>query len=155
MEGKGEILSLELYPSRVPLIEEGAKRLGITILKAMAKNAAVPEAAFAGSFDRVICDVPCSGYGTIAKKPDIRHKAKEAEEGLYKTQRAILEAGAAALKKGGVLVYSTCTLNPKENENVTNDFLSSHPEFIRSGKEETIFPVGGENDGFFCDRLEK
>ena len=61
----------------------------------------------------------------------------------------------SSVKKGGRLVYSTCTLNPDENERITDAFLRDHPEFIRIGEAETIFPIGGENDGFFCDLLER
>ncbi len=155
MEGNGDILSFELYESRLPLICEGAKRLGIEILRAEQNDSSLLRADLKESFDRVICDVPCSGYGTIAKKPDIRHKSPEEAEALPPLQRAILEVGAASTKKGGRLVYSTCTLNPAENEDITNGFLRDHPEFVRIGKAETIFPAGGENDGFFCDLLER
>ncbi|MBR3837863.1 MAG: 16S rRNA (cytosine(967)-C(5))-methyltransferase RsmB [Clostridia bacterium] len=155
MEDKGEVLSLELHPNRLPLIAEGAVRLGISSIQTASGDSSLPAPQRIASFDRVICDVPCSGYGVIAKKPDIRHKAREEGESLPSLQLAILEQGAAALKPGGLLVYSTCTLNPKENEEVTEAFLSRNPDFRRCGEAETIFPVGGENDGFFCDRLEK
>ncbi|MBR2616390.1 MAG: 16S rRNA (cytosine(967)-C(5))-methyltransferase RsmB [Clostridia bacterium] len=155
MNGQGEIVSTELHPGRLRLIREGAERLGLACIRCRTGDSSVPLSEDREAFDRVICDVPCSGWGVIAKKPDIRHKAKEESEGLPALQYAILEAGAAALKRGGRLVYSTCTLNPKENEEVTDRFLSLHPEFVRHGEKETVFPVGGENDGFFCDCLEK
>jgi len=155
MNGKGEVLSLELYPFRLPKIREGAARLGISILTARENDSSKIRPDLSGLFDRVICDVPCSGYGVIAKKPDIRHKKEEEAHLLPELQLSILEAGADALKPGGVILYSTCTLNPSENEMVTEAFLACHPEFSRIGESETIFPVGGENDGFFCDLLEK
>ena len=155
MENRGEILALELHESRLNLIEKGAERLGITILRAQQNDSSRKRADLKDKFDRVICDVPCSGYGTIARKPDIRHKDPGDAEGLPALQYAILEAGADALKPGGVLLYSTCTLNPAENEDITDSFLSRHPEFVRIGESETIFPRGGEHDGFFCDLLEK
>ncbi|MBR2634404.1 MAG: 16S rRNA (cytosine(967)-C(5))-methyltransferase RsmB [Clostridia bacterium] len=155
MEGEGEIVSHEFYPSRLSLITKGAQRLGISIIRAEARDSSRPLEDAREAFDRVICDVPCSGYGTIAKKPDIRHKPKSDADALPPLQEAILDVGARALKKGGRLLYSTCTLNPKENENVTDRFLSLHPEFVRVGEAETLFPKGGENDGFFCDLLEK
>ncbi len=155
MEGEGEILSFELHENRLPLILEGARRLGIRILSAEQNDSSLPRPELRGRFDRVICDVPCSGWGTIAKKPDIRHKKKEEAEELPRLQRAILESAADAVKAGGVILYSTCTLNPAENEGVTDAFLAEHKDFCRVGEAETIFPVGGENDGFFCDLLRK
>ena len=155
MEGEGEILSLELHENRLPLIMEGAKRLGIDCMTAEQNDSSVAKEKHAEAFDRVICDVPCSGWGTISKKPDIRHKTKEEGDSLPALQRTILEVAAKAVKKGGFILYSTCTLNPKENEEVTNAFLASHSEFSRVGEYETIFPVGSENDGFFCDLLKK
>jgi len=155
LRGKGEIFSAELHPFRLERIRSGAERLGISILKPLVNDSSRIREEWKGSFHRVICDVPCSGYGTIAKKPDIRHKNPEEANELPALQRAILESGASALMTGGRLVYSTCTLNPRENEAVTDSFLADHPEFFRVHPAETIFPVGGENDGFFLDILEK
>ncbi len=155
MENCGSILSLELHKSRLDMIRKGAEKLGITILKAEANDSSLIREDLREKFDCVICDVPCSGYGTIAKKPDIRHKDPKDAAFLPPIQKKILESGADALKKGGRLLYSTCTLNPAENEDITNEFLSLHPEFVRVGNAETILPNGGENDGFFCDLLEK
>lgn len=155
MGGQGEVLSFELHESRLERMKEGAARLGLACIQMQANDSSVPRADLEGKFDRVICDVPCSGYGTIAKKPDIRHKDPRDAQSLPELQKKILLAGANALKAGGRIVYSTCTLNPEENEAVTNDFLIQNPNFIRIGSEETIFPEGGEHDGFFCDLLEK
>ncbi len=155
MNNRGQILSLELYEHRLERIRSGAERLGIDILRAEQSDSSKPHAALSGRFDRVICDVPCSGYGTIAKKPDIRHKNPDDAKALPELQMKILESGADALKAGGRLLYSTCTLSPAENEEVTDSFLERHPEFSRIGSAETIFPIGGVCDGFFCDLLEK
>ncbi len=155
MENEGCVLSLELHKNRISMIEEGAKRLGISVLKAEQNDSTVKREELRGKFDRVICDVPCSGYGTIAKKPDIRHKDPSDAALLPPIQLQILEAGADAVKKGGRILYSTCTLNPQENEEITEKFLALHPDFVRIGSPETIFPKAGENDGFFCDLLEK
>ncbi len=155
MENEGEILSFELHENRLPLIQEGAERLGISIIKAETNDSSLIRTDLKGKFDRVICDVPCSGYGTIAKKPDIRHKKKEDAESLPALQLAILKAGADALKVGGRILYSTCTLSPDENEKVTDAFLAEMKNFVRIGSPETVFPKGGENDGFFHDLLEK
>jgi 16S rRNA (cytosine967-C5)-methyltransferase len=155
MNGSGTILSADLHPVRLEKMKNGMKRLGLTCIQTVKNDASLPCDQWKEKFDRVICDVPCSGYGTIAKKPDIRHKDPADANLLPALQATILENGASALKKGGRLLYSTCTLNPKENEEVTDSFLQRHPEFKRIGEKETIFPIGGENDGFFCDILEK
>ncbi len=155
MEDRGEVLSLELYPQRLSLIKEGAKRLGIRSLSAEENDSTAIREEWRGTFDKVICDVPCSGFGVISKKPDIRHKKKEEKDSLPPLQLAILKAGAEALRPGGRILYSTCTLNPEENEKVVNTFLKEDPRFVRIGKEETLFPKGGENDGFYSDLLEK
>ncbi len=155
MDGEGNILSLELYPQRLLLIEDGAKKLGISCISTAVNDSTSIQKEWQGSFDKVICDVPCSGFGVIAKKPDIRHKDKEEKNSLPMLQLAILKAGSEALKAGGRILYSTCTLNPEENEKVVEAFLSENPDFIRIGKEETLFPKGGENDGFYSDLLEK
>lgn len=154
-DDQGKVLSLELYPKRLALIREGAKRLGIQSLTACENDSTGIRDEWKEAFDKVICDVPCSGYGVIAKKPDIRHKKMEEAASLPSLQLAILKAGAAAVKPGGRILYSTCTLNPEENEKVTDAFLEENPHFIRIGKRETLFPKGGENDGFFSDLLEK
>lgn len=155
LENEGEILAFELRENRLPLIREGAERLGICVLNVEANDSSLPRQDLKEAFDRIICDVPCSGYGTIAKKPDIRHKKKEEAESLPALQLAILKASADALKIGGRILYSTCTLSPEENEGVTNAFLAQNPNFVRIGSPETVFPKGGENDGFFHDLLEK
>ena len=104
---------------------------------------------------RLFATFPAPVSEPLQKKPDIRHKAKEEKDALPSLQLAILEVGARALKPGGRILYSTCTLNPEENERVVNAFLERHSEFIRIGKAETLFPQGGENDGFYSDLLEK
>lgn len=155
MKDRGSILSLELYPQRLSLIKDGAEKLGIRSISAETNDSTSIRDEWRNAFDKVICDVPCSGFGVIAKKPDIRHKKKEEKDPLPALQLAILKAGAEALRPGGRILYSTCTLNPEENEKVVNAFLEEDPRFIRIGKEETLFPKGGENDGFYSDLLEK
>ena len=155
MQDKGTLYALDLHPHRVELIRKGALRLGITCVTPEAGDASLPLAPWEGKADRVLCDVPCSGSGVIAKKPDIRLKKKEENASLPALQEKILQAASGAVRPGGRLVYATCTLNKLENEAVTDAFLSCHPAFHRVGEPTTVFPEAGENDGFFVDVLEK
>ncbi|MBQ3865415.1 MAG: 16S rRNA (cytosine(967)-C(5))-methyltransferase RsmB [Clostridia bacterium] len=155
MEDRGAVIATDLHPARVRLIEEGARRLGLTCIRAFARDAALPDPAFAGKADKVLCDVPCTGYGVIAKKPDIRLKGRDEGRDLPEIQGAILRAGAKALRPGGRLVYATCTLNKRENEEVTARFLEENDSFYALSEPETILPRAGENDGFFTAVLEK
>jgi len=144
MENRGEIQSRDLHGHKISLIDRGADRLGITILHAAQQDATrfVPEQLAA--FDRVICDVPCSGLGVIRKKPDIRYKDIAPLAGLPAVQLRILETQSAYVKPGGALLYSTCTIIPEENGGVVEAFLRGHPEFHR---EQMKLPIETENNG--------
>ncbi len=156
MENRGRIYSFDLHANKLSLVLKGAQRLGIDIINADVCNATSPRTELEGSADAVICDVPCSGLGIIAKKPDIKYKSLSDIERLPKIQLAILTASSLYLKKGGRLMYSTCTLNPDENERVTETFLGSHPDYRRAeGFPKTYFPSQTSDDGFFCDLLIK
>ncbi len=156
MKNKGEVFSFDLHKNKLSLIEKGAKRLGIDIIQAEENNANNPPAHLIGTADGVICDVPCSGLGIIAKKPDIKYKDAEDIKRLPEVQCSILQNSSKYLKKGGRLVYSTCTLNPEENERVTEEFLQEHTDFHRAeGYPVTVFPFDGYEDGFFYDLLIK
>ena len=172
MENRGEVHSFDLHKSKLSLITSGAERLGLSVVTVDERDARDPDPALLGKCDRVLCDVPCSGLGVIAKKPEIRHKDLTESARLPSIQAAILEASAGYLKHGGVLVYSTCTILPAENENVIKAFLEVHPEFepldfsfpakddsvsdIRSeGGMVTLLPDQNATDGFFIARLRK
>lgn len=164
MRNGGEVVCCDLHGSKLPLIRSGASRLGIGIIRTVCRDSSVPEPDFAGSFDRVICDVPCSGYGVIGKKPEIRYREPRSSQDLPELQLSILNAAATALKPEGIIVYSTCTLLPEENENVVSRFLSDHPDFVlipfsAGGREApdgmlTLMPDEG-TDGFFTARMMK
>ncbi len=163
MENEGEILSFDLHKNKLSLIENGAKDLGLTIIRTGVQNASVYNEEMP-VFDRILCDVPCSGLGVIAKKPDIRYKSEEDIARLPSLQAKILENCSKYLKNGGTLVYSTCTLNPKENGDIVNAFLGTHPEFslcpFTAMGEETsgmleILPFRNGTDGFFIAKLKK
>jgi len=152
MENKGEIYAFDLYPHRVELINKGANRLGIDIIKASSADTSkkLPVAITA---DRIICDMPCSGLGMLSKRPEIRYKDLSEINELIKLQSAILENASSYLKKGGKLLYSTCTVNKEENEGVLNKFLDTHPEFSYVSEPKTYMTYGEE--GFFTAVLEK
>ena len=168
MENTGSLHAFDLYKGRVGLIQQGAERLRLSCIQAGRKDASKPYEGL-GLMDRVLCDVPCSGYGVIRRKPEIRYKPLATVRELPRLQYAILENGAALVKPGGLLLYATCTLNPAENGAVASRFLQEHPEFepapfrllgvIRLVEEPshtiTLLPVNGGSDGFYAARFRR
>jgi len=164
MQNTGSITACDIHASKLSLIESGAGRLGIKVIKTVCRDSSGEWPGYAGKFDRVICDVPCSGFGVIAKKPELRYKLPEVSAGLPELQYKILKASASMLKKGGRLVYSTCTLLPAENGGVVSKFLEENPGFstvdFKVGSREsengmlTLTPDKG-TDGFFIAAIEK
>ncbi len=154
MQNSGSIISCDLHENKLSLIENGAKRLGIDIINARQADGSVFNPEFEGKLDRVLCDVPCSGFGTISKKPDLRLKNADSIIDLPSIQLSIVNNCAKYVKIGGILVYSTCTLNPAENENNVKAFLESNPEFELLG-ERTCFPYESEYDGFYFAKMIK
>lgn len=154
MENKGKLYSFDLHKNKLSLVERGAAKLGIDILSAEERDGRNPDETLTGKADRVICDVPCSGFGVIAKKPDIRYKNPAEAERLPGIQYDILVGASGYVKPGGVLVYSTCTLNPAENDEVVYRFIESHKDFILEDSR-TFMPHKDGCDGFFAARLIK
>ena len=166
MQDSGRLVSGEFAPSRVPLLQKAFDRCGITCAVAVENDAAVHNTTWP-RFDRVLCDVPCSGLGVIAKKPDIRYKDLDGIENLLDTQQKILQNGADSLAENGRLVYSTCTVNVQENQNQVEKFLSANPDFHLVQPESAlpgadITPLGTVflphktgTDGFFAAILER
>lgn len=167
MAGRGEITSCDIHPHKTALIENGAARLGLANLTARVQDAAEPVASWVGAMDTVIADVPCSGLGIIRKKPDIRYKDLNELENLPQLQGKILANQASYVKPGGVLLYSTCTVLKRENEDVVQAFLAEHPDFSLEKlmlpeifpKNETgmltLIPGEYDTDGFFICRLRR
>ncbi len=153
MQNKGRIVAFDLYPQRVELIEQGAGRLGIDIIDARVGDASIFDENL-GLADRVLCDVPCAGLGDIGRKPEIRYKSIKDIEKLPPLQYNILVNSARYLKVYGTLVYSTCSLNPKENEEVVKRFLDAHDDF-ELVEQRTIFPQEEDCDGFFYSVMKK
>ena len=154
MENRGRVQSYDLRGSKLSLIDEGATRLGITCITAAEKDSSLTDPALFEGADRVLCDVPCSGLGVIAKKPDLRHKDPSQIDALPAIQYRILANGARYLRAGGTLVYSTCTLNRAENEGVVERFLAEHQNFSVQTMT-TLFPHESGTDGFFICSMRK
>ena len=167
MGGRGEITACDIHPHRVELIEKGAQRLGFDNISARVWDASAQNPDWVGQMDAVIADVPCSGFGIIRKKPDIRYKDMKALEELPALQLAILRNQASYVRPGGVLLYSTCTLTREENQGVVEAFLAQDPAFsLEKLPLPGVFPenesgmlalIPGQydTDGFFICRLRK
>lgn len=153
MKDKGEIWCGDLHEHRVKLVHEGALRLGLTNIKAMVMDATNLRVVKQQEFDRVLCDVPCSGYGVLSRKSDIKYHMQSSDmDTLIPLQRDILETSSEHVKKGGVLMYSTCTLNKKENEKQIEWFLKKRQEFSLE-KQWTLFPYEASSDGFYMAKM--
>jgi len=172
MENTGEIYAIDLTKEKLKRIEEGGSKSGIRIVKTVRGDASRPLLVPEGlQFDRILADVPCSGFGTLRKNPDLKwRKGEEDVRRLSELQTSILRNLSGYLKKGGILVYSTCTIFHEENEDVVEEFLREHPEFhldpignvlpdkcrpfTTDGYFKT-YPQREDMDGFFVARLIK
>ena len=167
MKNEGSVTSCDIHAHKISLIEKGAARLGISIITAREADASKFQEEFKDGFDVVVADVPCSGLGVIRKKPDIRDKDLAPTERLPAVQAAILENVSRYVRPGGALLYSTCTVLRRENEDVANAFLARHPAFHleaftvpdgldgQNGGMLTLYPHVHEADGFFICKLRK
>lgn len=163
MENRGEITSCDLHEKKLRLIDSGAKRLGVSCIRTMAADASGFQEAWQNAFDLVIADVPCSGFGVMRKKPEIRARGQEDAARLPEFQSRILDNLSHYVAPGGTLLYSTCTVLRQENEDVVNAFLSSHPDFrpmdfsIGEKSSEngcyTFWPHIDGSDGFFVSKM--
>lgn len=165
MEDRGRILCGDLYPEKCETMARRAADLGITCLRTAARDASAPcPEPLRGAFDKVLCDVPCSGFGVIRRKPEIRYKPLDSLQELPALQYRILEQAARMVRPGGSLQYSTCTLRPEENEQVAARFLREHPAFsprllplttcfkklsVAPSHEITLLPHIHGTDGFY------
>lgn len=169
MENRGELLAFDQYRGKVGLIRQGAQRLGLSAVQAEVRDALNPKETLAPA-DRVLCDAPCSGLGIIRRKPEIRYKNPSVLDSLPDLQYRILCKSSELVKSGGILVYSTCTLNPKENGEVAAEFLKNNSKFVplpiplparfaRACSEPenqlTMMPHINGTDGFFVAAFQK
>ena len=145
MENSGRVAACDTQPERLDLLRENCARLGVTCV----------EYGKTGPFDRILVDAPCSNTGVLRRRVDLRWRVKPGEiEELARTQQALLSEAAAQLKPGGTLVYSTCSLEPEENESVTEEFLDGHPDFKLESQRQLLPMVDGV-DGAFVARMTK
>ncbi len=166
IKDNGSVTACDIYPARVKLIESGAERLGIKSIKTEVSDASEVNKSFS-LFDKVLCDVPCSGLGIIRRKPEIKYKSAQDIDKLHNLQYLILCVTAKYVKKRGNLVYSTCSLNPAENTEICKKFLSENKDFVLcdiEGAESfglvedkmlTVLPAKNDTDGFFIAKFER
>ena len=153
MENEGEIIACDLYPHRVELIEKSARRLGIKIIKSRVLDATKFDENL-GQFDCILCDVPCSGLGVIRRKPEIKYTKSDDFGELENIQLAIVKNALRYLKKGGKLLYSTCTLRKAENENLVISLKKEYNDLYLIS-EKTFMPHKDGTDGFYCALFKK
>ena len=156
MENQGEILACDLHEHRLELIRQGMAKLNVHNVTVQQLDATQAHLCFEReSFDCLLLDVPCSGLGTLRHKPDLKfHIQPEDLDALILTQKAILDSCSGLVKVGGVLVYSTCTLNRKENDKQIDGFLKQHSEYELI-ESQTCFPFERNQDGFYMAKLVK
>ena len=167
MGNEGKIRGCDVHKHKTVLIQKGAERLGLHNVIVREQDATQMHSNWCGKMDVVLADVPCSGYGIIRKKPDIREKDPKQMQQLPQLQKKILAQQAQYVKPGGLLLYSTCTLVWEENEGVVEEFLAQHPNFVTeplplpdvfpnntSGMLRLI-PGQYDTDGFFICRLRR
>ena len=167
MEDEGEVLSLDIHPHKIGLIQNGAERLGLKSIRTFENDAGQYNPVL-GKFTKVLCDLPCSGLGIIRKKPEIGYNIVAFLDNLPKIQYSLLCISAQYVEDNGILVYSTCTLRKKENEEIAQRFLENHKEFLpipvlpelKRAYEQptnmiTLFPHLHGTDGFFISAFQK
>lgn len=153
MGDNGKIIAFDIHDHKIKLIESAAERLGIHSIKAVLHDSTAVIDELREQADRVLCDVPCSGWGIIRRKPDIK-LSKNDVSALPELQLEILRNGAQYLKAGGTLVYSTCTIDPDENDGVISQFLNENNNFEKV-YEKTYYPYIDNSDGFYICKLKK
>lgn len=162
----GCVTACDLHESKLSRIREGCRRLDLSCVETVTADGRIFRPEWAHAFDTVLVDAPCSGLGIIRKKPDVRYKKADDLFALPVIQSAILENAARYVRPGGSLVYSTCTVLPEENEQITDAFLAEHPDFSREkmrlpqplgdGEEQiTLWPQRHQTDGFYICRMKR
>ncbi|MGZ4162191.1 MAG: 16S rRNA (cytosine(967)-C(5))-methyltransferase RsmB, partial [Neobacillus sp.] len=173
MHNTGEVISIDLHEHKVKLINDNARRLGLENINTIAMDSRLAGEHFKEeTFDRVLLDAPCSGLGVMRRKPDMKYTKTEQDiMQLSSIQKNLLKSVSSLVKKGGILVYSTCTVDKEENENTVAAFLKENPQFeedslfkermpaairpLISGHDLQIFPQDFGSDGFYIAVIRK
>jgi 16S rRNA (cytosine967-C5)-methyltransferase len=157
MNNEGEVLAVDLHPHKEKLVQFNAKRLGTSIVKTLVSDARKLSNHVEQEFDRILLDAPCSGFGVIRRKPDLKWKKSESDIAqIADIQYDLLSQVAPLLKKEGQLVYSTCTFDPEENQELIDRFLQHHEQFaVVEGSKRQILPQDFGSDGFYMIKLER
>lgn len=167
MSGSGAVLAVDINPDRLVLVQEAAGRLGNAIVSTMVMDATDMGESIRRTFDRVLVDAPCTGLGTLSRRPDVRWRKRPGDvDRLAALQTSILAEAAGMVREGGMLVYSTCTISKRENQDVVASFLDSHPRFSQAGGgwlaplsggagSMQLFPDEHGCDGTFVSRMAR
>lgn len=171
MKNRGRVVARDIHPHKIRLIEEAVERLGTSIVEPEVFDAAILDEKFAGKVDRVLLDAPCTGYGILQRKPDIKWSRSPSDQAeITALQKKLLEVGSSYVKPGGVLVYSTCTIGNEENEDLVKEFIRTHDEFEFCAIEKLLpeplaergkagclqlYPNLDGVDGFFIAKMQK
>lgn len=154
IQNKGKIVAIDLYEHRIQLLKNQIKRLGATsVIPVCYDSTKLLEKYQEESFDYVLLDAPCSGYGVVRRKPDLLVNIDQKDlDGILSLQKELIDVAVKLVKKQGTLVYSTCTLNKKENESQVEYLLNKYPNF-KVVEQRVIFPDEFDSDGFFICKL--
>lgn len=156
MKNQGEIIANDIHAHKIELIKQNAERLGLTNIEYTNYDGTKLRKVFTReSFDKVLLDAPCSGWGVIGRKPEIKYfQNQESVDAIMDVQKALLEEVAPLVKVDGVLVYSTCTINRGENDVQVKRFLKEHPNFELE-RDNFILPHENHTDGFYIAKMKK
>ena len=154
MNNKGKIISCDVHEHKLKLIEENARKLGVSIIETKLSDGT--KATYQEEFDIIVLDVPCSGLGVINHKSDLKYKMTiDKIKSINEIQNNIIENLCIYIKKNGFLVYSTCTINKDENERLINKFLKKHSEFVKREEHIIVQNFNTDMDGFYIAKLER
>ncbi len=156
MEDTGKVEARDLYKKKLDLIDREAERLGITIVNTNTWDAMIGDSQLEEAADKVLVDVPCSGLGVVRRKPEIKYREWKDEDmaRLRETQARILSVSSEYVKKGGILEYCTCTINPAENEGIVSEFLRYNDLYIKEDSVQ-LLPNINDTDGFYICRMRR